>query len=1015
MNMNLNWLSDPTVFNVNREKAHSNHIFAKNFEELYGKNSWKKSLNGTWKMFYAKNLSLIPQGFEKADFDISGLDDVQVPMSVQLQGYGHTSYFNVIYPWDGHESLKRGEVPQEFNPTACYVKEFVVDKSWKGQKIYISFQGVESAIALWINGHFIGYSEDSFTPSEFDLTKYINFDGKNRISACVYRFCSGSWLEDQDFFRFSGIFREVFLYTVPKVHVRDLFVKAILDKDNIGGTLTMEAELTGTEEADVFVELLDENGEVKSTVLKGKLDKAGLIKGKMKLPEVKAWSAEHPNLYELRFTVKDKSGKTTEFITQKIGFRRFEMENGVLKLNGQRIVFNGVNRHEMHCVTGRTVSYEDTRNDIINMKRHNINAIRTCHYPDQTFVYDLCDEFGLYVIDECNLETHGSWPKGVPQADTLPGSTERWRDVVLDRARSMQERDKNHACILFWSCGNESCGGKNLYLMSRQFKKRDDTRLVHYEGVCHERTYNDTSDVESQMYTKPWDIEKVLEQFPNKPFILCEYAHSMGNSTGNIDEYTDRAHSLERFQGGFIWDYIDQAFVKENRYGEEFLGYGSDFDDPLNDYNFCGDGLVFADRTNSPKIQEVKYCYQNIKVVVNNTKATITNYNLFTSTEEFDCVTTLFRNGKLVAVKSEIYDIKPGETKDIQLFKKQTEAGEYVTTVSFQLAEDTIWADAGHEVAFGQGSYTVGTKCPGRDMLIEELNKAGRGFEASGLPKVCNGDYNLTVRGEAFEYMFTGAGKGFISMRTNDRNLFSLEPKPNFWRAPTDNDVANRMPSRCGVWKIGSQYSWARLISDKNTKNGHKVEFEHKLGGFKDETVKSSFETDVNGVVKVTLDYEPIEGAPELPEFGFLFSLPLDYCNVTYYGRGPEENMWDRKNGSQIGIHSFDVTENVTPYLMPQECGNRTDVRFAKVLDKKGHGFLIAGAPFELSVLPYTPFELENAKHHFELPKPTRTTVRVNYKQMGVGGDDTWGARTHDQYLINSKEPIHFEFYIAGI
>lgn len=1019
MKMDYNWLSDPEVFNVNREQPHSTHAFAPCREALHEeKNTWIKSLNGTWKMFYAKNISLIPSGFEKKDFDISGLDDVIVPLSIQMQGYDHKAYFNYMYPWDGHENLKRGEIPQEFNPTACYVKEFSLDSAWKNQKVYVSFQGVESAVALWINGHFVGYSEDSCTPHDFDITKYISYDKPNRLSACVYRFCSGSWLEDQDFFRFSGIFREVFLYTVPNIHVRDLFVKSVLNKDNVSAELKVELEVCGAEIVDIEAELLYKGNVVRSFAITGNVDKCAKITKKVKLDDVKPWSAERPELYELLLTVHDEKGALAEVVSQKIGFRRFEIEDGILKLNGKRIVFNGVNRHEMSCLTGRTISYEDTKNDIINMKRHNINAIRTCHYPDRSFLYDLCDEFGLYVIDECNLETHGTWsPKGVPDEGTLPGDTVRWRDVVLDRARSMQERDKNHASVLFWSCGNESCGGKNIYLMSKLFKKRDDTRLVHYEGICHDRRFNDTSDVESQMYTKVWDIEKYLKEHSEKPFILCEYAHSMGNSTGNLKKYTDLFHSIDKFQGGFIWDYIDQAFTTKNKYGEEFLGYGSDFGDSLNDYNFCGDGIVFADRTNSPKIAQVKFCYQNIGIDISNNKAKITNYSLFTNTDEYDCIVTLMKNGQPLCVKSTIVSVEPGETGEVELFEKQKNTGEYVTTVSFVLAEDCAWACAGHEVAFGQGTYTVGSKCIGRDMLCDEIGCSGQSAVETKpkMPKVVNGDYIISVRGDAFRYMFTRNGKGFISMKSNEKEMFELEAKPNFWRAPTDNDNGNRMPMRYGAWKLASEYSGARLIENKKTAEGYKITFEHRIGGFEKGRVISSYETNSEGIIKVCLDYEPIEGAPDMPAFGMQFTLPLEYGHVAYYGRGPEENMIDRKNGYAIGTYSFDVKDNVTPYLMPQECGNRTDVRFAKILDDNGHGMLVAGKDLELSVLPYTAFEIENAKHHYELPKQCHTILRVNLIQMGVGGDDTWGARTHDEYLIDAKKPMHLEFYMACI
>ncbi len=1020
MEMNYAWLSDPTVFNVNRELPHSSHRYGKTFKLAHSKDTgWNIDLNGIWKMHYAKNLTLIPKGFEKPGFDASGFDEVTVPLSIQMQGYGAPAYFNVIYPWDGLEKFKRGDIPQEFNPVASYLKDFYVDPAWKGQKIYVKFEGVESGMALWVNGKFIGYSEDSFTHHEFDITSAVKLNERNILAVQVYRFTSSSWLEDQDFFRFSGIFRNVSLFTVPKVHVRDMFVKAIPDDSLKNGILDMELTLTGTEECDIKAVLKFADETVKEFDIKGAL-KNGVIKKKVNIKDIKLWSAEYPNLYELILYVHSKKNEVSETVVERIGFRKFEISEGILKLNGKRIVFNGVNRHEMNCLTGRTVSHEDTRNDLINMKRNNINAIRTCHYPDQTFLYELADELGFYVIDECNLETHGTWPKGYPDKDTLPGSTTKWKDVVLDRARSMQERDKNHACILFWSCGNESCGGKNIYLMSQQFKKRDDTRLVHYEGLCHERTYNDTSDVESQMYTKAWDVEKFVKEHPEKPFILCEYMHAMGNSLGNMDEYTDRFHSIDRFQGGFIWDYIDQGFLKKNRYGEEFIGYGSDFGDPLNDYNFCGDGICFANRTNSPKMQEVKYNYQNIKIEVAKTSAKLTNYHLFTDLDEYDCIMTLAKDGKIIEEKSGVISLAPGKSKKIECFPMQEEPGEYVTTVSFRLSTGTAWADEGHEVAFGQGSYTVDSACPGLLMMEDKLCEKGlvNGFternEKNGI-KVVEGDYNMTVSGHAFEYMFTRCGKGFISMKAAGREMFDLEPKPNFWRAPTDNDMGARTPLTSCVWKTASLYNGVPKVETSNKNGKYTVKCDYLAAGLDKCKLTVTYETDHRGIIKVDMDYKPEGNMPIMPEFGMLFTIPADYKHVKYYGLGPEENMIDRRNGAKLGIHSFDVDKNMTPYLMPQECGNRTGVRYAEVVDDRGHGLLIAGNDIEVSVLPYDPHQIEEAKHLYELPKQFHTILRVNLRQMGVGGDDTWGAPVHDKYRIDGSKPLHFTFYMTGI
>ena len=999
MEMNYDFLKDIETVNVNRVPAHSSH---KSSNE-------KISLNGTWKMHYAKNLNTAPKGFQNNDYDISAFDNVTVPLSIEMQGYGHPAYNNFMYPWDGHEDLKNGEVPTEFNPTASYVKEFKLDKKNKGKRVFVSFQGAESGIAVWLNGKFIGYSEDSFTPHDFELTDAVDYDNINRLAVQTYRFTSSSWLEDQDFFRFSGLFRDVFVYFVPEITVFDIFAKGILNKDNETGKVDLEFTIKSPKKLNAIAEITVISG-CREIVKQEIRVTDGVYNCTLNCDDVDAWSAEHPELYDLKITLKTEPGEIIEKSEQKIGFRRFEISNGVLTLNGKRIVFNGVNRHEMSADTGRTVSYADTERDIINMKRHNINAVRTCHYPDQTFFYDLCDKYGIYVIDECNLETHGTWSViGRPTETTLPGSDPTWRTACLDRARSMQERDKNHACVLFWSCGNESCGGENIYLMSKLFKERDNTRLVHYEGICHERTYNETSDVESQMYTKPWDLRKFIEEHPEKPFILCEYMHAMGNSLGAMDEYTRMTHEIDKYQGGFIWDYIDQAFVKKNRYGEEYMGYGGDFGDKPNDYNFCGDGIVFADRTNSPKMQEVKYHYQNIGIKVNRYTAEITNYYLFTDLFEFNCFVTVLRNGETVNTEVKNVYLAPGETTEIKLFEDDSEyfdcPGEYTINVSFTYAYDTEWAEAGFEVAFGEYAFNVNTENAGFDMLCDNVGTALREV------KKVDCDYNVAFHGDDFQYIFSKRNGGFLSMNVKGKEFFSLSPKPNFWRAPTDNDMGNNNPARLGKWKIASDYAG---ISDFKAE-GNRITMKYRLPEIAGAELYVSYTVHDNGIIKVDMDYKGVKDMPDIPEFGLMFTLPADYENVRYYGEGPDECMLDRRMGARLGVYEFKSSENVTPYLMPQECGNRTGVRFAQITDRLGHGILFAGNDFEMSVLPFTPNELENAKHMYELPDIHYTIIRINKIQMGVGGDDSWGARTHDKYLIKSDGEMHFEFFIAGI
>ncbi len=1038
MEFNPNWLADPKVFAVNRMAAHSSHSFYKNKKEAgLQSSSFVKSLNGIWKFHYAKNRTEIIPGFETDEVNCDVWEDIRVPGSIQLQGYGAPQYVNVMYPWDGQEALEPGQLPQEFDPVASYVTYFNVDKAWTGRPVYISFQGVESAMALWCNGQFVGYAEDSFTPSEFDLTPYIKEKEENKLAVQVFRFSSGSWLEDQDFFRLSGIFRDVYLYTVPAVHVQDLFVKAGLQDNYVDGTLELEAELTGAAEVRYALYEKTAFGEKKTAVLQGscKAEKEGRRKNKAEVKEgtdavtsIKVsesvtapalWSAETPNLYVLELEVYDEAGTLQEVIRQNTGFRRFELKDGLMLFNGKRIVFKGVNRHELSCDNGRTVSMEEMLLDMQILKQNNINAIRTCHYPDQPVFYDLCDEYGFYVIDEANLETHGTWAKpGWADKDTIPGSRTEWRDIVLDRARSMQERDKNHPSVIIWSCGNESFGGKNIYLMSELFRKRDNTRLVHYEGIFNDRSYPATSDMESQMYTTAAGIEKFLAEHPEKPFICCEYTHSMGNSNGAMHKYTDLARREARYQGGFIWDYVDQGFRIKNRYGKEFLGYGGDYGDRPTDYNFCGNGIVFADRTVTPKMQEVKFNYRNILVTVSRDKVHLFNDHLFVNTSAYQAVVTLEKEGVLLAESILETAVAPQTAQELELpllIKKAVKAyaaeqGEYTVTVSFRLKEDTLWAKARHEMAFGQYTWQVKTSNIGVERMKEALEAAGN---TAAAPVIVDGEANIGIKGRHFHYIFAKGGKSLVSMKYAGKQLLCEPPVPNFFRAVTDNDRGNRMPQRYAQWKLASMYATIESCQFAKGKEAV-VTYEYKFPTSPEAGCTVAYHISGNGMIRVTMDYTPVEGLGDMPEFGMMFKLPADYDKVTYYGLGPEENYCDRKQGARLGLFHTTAKDNVTPYLLPQECGNRTGVRYAKVTDYRGVGLVFAGENLEFSVLPYTPQELETAAHHYELPEVHYTVVRVAKQQMGVAGDDSWGARTQEEYLIDVSGPVHFEFVMAG-
>ncbi len=1041
-------VKNPEYFQENRLPAHSDHVwYTDEAEESSGGSSYRKSLNGLWKFAYAPNYGSAIQGFEAADYDCKGWADIRVPAHIQMEGYDAPQYANVQYPWDGREEIAAGEIPGRFNPVASYVKYFQVPPEWTGNPLYISFQGVESAFALWCNGHFVGYSEDSFTPSEFELTPYL-VAGENKLAVRVFKWSSSSWCEDQDFFRFSGIFRDVYLYTVPKVHIWDIKVQTFLcddfDKANLqidmkaSGAGKVKITLIHQEKAWEYSEKYQRNpGRVvgSSLVFLPECDLQAESSVCIEVDKPLLWSAEAPNLYKVLIEVCDNAGNVQEVIPQLVGFRRFEIKDGLMKLNGKRIVFKGVNRHEFSSRRGRVPDEQELWQDLVTMKQHNINAIRTCHYPNDSRIYHLCDLLGLYMIDECNLESHGSWnaaEMGVwAKEDVVPGNRPEWNAMMLDRANSMYQRDKNHPAILIWSCGNEAYGGKNIYDMSQFFRSQDGGRIVQYEGIMHDRSYPDTSDVESQMYTPAAKIREWLEKDRSKPFICCEYTHAMGNSCGAMHKYTDLTDTEPLYQGGFIWDYIDQSIYKKDRYGEEFLAYGGDFDDRPCDYNFSGNGIVYGgDRTPSPKMQEVKFNYRNISVEIFKECITITNKNLFVSTSGFDCAVVLEREGEKIQEVLLQTDVAPGssETYGLPITFPEIE-GEYVVTVSFRLKADTVWARKGHEVAFGQqvfekvyiadshdtdklGTFTA--DMAQRKIFADRPIAQVRPFE------VIHGVFNLGVRGQEFEALFSYGAGGLVSYRYGGRELLKTMPKPNFWRAPVDNDCGNDMMMRYGQWKLASMYVTNKGVEAPNPKveecDTHvTVTYKYKLPSKPVAYCELSYKVYGDGTIETTLSYEPVAELGDMPEFGVMWKMDADYDNLEWYGNGPEETYADRQMGAKLGRYRNKVADNLSRYLVPQECGNKTEVRYAKITDAKGRGLLVAGTGMSFSALPFTPHELENAAHAHELPKVHYTVIRAAMAQMGVGGDDSWWARVHDEYLISVDKKLTFTFCFKGI
>lgn len=627
----LGWLDDPRVFRVNVLPAHSDHRFYETKEEFAEKkDTLYQSLNGTWHFYWSKNAACRPVNFYKEDFDLSGFGTIPVPCHMEIAGYDRIHYINTMYPWEGrkyrrpafsmeHVGEQPGQFSQaEYNPVGSYLREFDLDEGLTGKRVCISFEGVEQAMYVWLNGHFVGYGEDSFTPSDFDLTPYIRKKG-NVLAVEVHKRSTAAYLEDQDFFRFSGIFRNVTLYAKPAAHVEDLWARPVLGEDEKSGQLGVELKLSAQGDTD-GTKLKEYQVSIRLRDAQGKLLVDKTIPGTEKvvmetefLPDVQVWEHKHPYLYRLEIRLVSQTGQTVEIVPYEIGFRRITLENGVMHLNGRRLIINGVNRHEWNARTGRVVGMEDMLSDLACFHENNINSVRTCHYPNQIPWYGLCDREGIYVMAETNLESHGSWQKmnQVEPSWNVPGSVPQWREAVLDRMRTNFETFKNHVSILFWSLGNESYAGDDIQAMEEYLKEKKDGRLVHYEGVCHNRAYEaGISDMESRMYASPGEVREYLEGSGKKPYILCEYMHDMGNSLGGMKSYMDLLDRYERYQGGFIWDFIDQAlFVRDEVTGREVLRYGGDFDDRPSDYEFSGNGILFADRTPKPAIQEVKYYY----------------------------------------------------------------------------------------------------------------------------------------------------------------------------------------------------------------------------------------------------------------------------------------------------------------------------------------------------------------------------------------------------------------------
>ncbi|WP_438347970.1 glycoside hydrolase family 2 TIM barrel-domain containing protein [Paenibacillus sp. FA6] len=971
-------------------------------------------LNGNWKFNYAPTPAHAPSSFHEEDFDASNWDDLAVPSCWQMHGYGRPHYSNVIYPFPVVPPL----VPTE-NPTGSYRREFTVPADWSGQRITLHFEGVDSAFFVWVNGQEVGFSKGSRMPSQFDITDLVH-EGTNVLAVRVMQWSDGSYIEDQDMWWLSGIFRDVYLTAAPQTHLYDYSVRTLLDSDYRDATLEIRLNLRSVNEAAqgvrIELQLLDacgravEGSNAEEIITGGELTQEHETMFTLPLVNPRKWSAEDPYLYKLLIRV---IGDTTQVTVARVGFCYIELKGGVLLVNGVPIMFKGVNRHDHHPDLGRTVPLDWMRKDVLLMKQHNINAVRTSHYPNDPRFYDLCDEYGLYVIDEADLECHGF--HRTDNSNQLSDDPD-WEAAYLDRIERMIERDKNHPSIILWSLGNESYYGCNHAAMYRWAKEHDPTRLVHYaedrEAV--------TADVFSTMYNRIWQLHELGQREDlDKPHIVCEYAHAMGNGPGGLKEYWDVFYAYKRLQGGFVWEWVDQGIRQWTADGQEFFAYGGDFDDHPNDSNFVIDGLVNPDRVPSAGLLELKKVMEPVVIEgldLQTGQLKLTNRYDFLPLDHLHLVWHVMADGKVICSgKSELPDIAPGCTGTVNinytLPVRLQPATDYWLNVNLLLAADTAWAESGFEVAWAQ---------------FELPNKSEQNptFELSAFAplSVTENGVMLEVRGGDFELQFDCVYGVIAGWRHAGVRLLEEGPRLDLWRTPTDNDMRPIGDWRTSieddrratvVWKkSGLHWLQHRVMNVDWSANGSgtvvtvtcRVRVAPPILKWSVDTLytytiyaNGDVTVDVNGSIEGS-------GAPEtLPRIGLQLALPNDCDRAQWYGRGPGEAYADSKQAAKFGFYQKTVRELFTEYIVPQENGNRADTRWLAMTNEQGSGLLVAGSPqFEFTARRYTSEDLEKARHTYELKERDRVFLHLDLAQNGIGSASC-GPGVLPQYLLKAE------------
>lgn len=1001
------------IHQINKMEPHAHFIPYATIEQARAEDKWQspmlQSLNGMWKFNLAQNPSERPYWFFMDDFDTRGWKEIKVPANWELEGFDYPIYTNVKYP---HKRTPP-EIQKDYNPVGSYKRSFTIPENWKGNDVVLHIGAASSMVNVWVNEQYVGYSEDSKTPAEFNVTQFLK-KGENSLAIEIFRWCDGSYLEDQDFWRMSGITRDIYLVARAQQQVQDFRVIAGLDSTYLNGVFSLNIDVlnNGENAASTVIEaVLNDNGNAVQTFSKKPDAGNSSVVFEAALPNVKQWSAEIPNLYELVITVKNGEN-VVEVIRQDVGFRTSEIKNGNLLINGKYVYLKGANIHEHHEKTGHYQDKETMLLDINLMKLHNLNAIRTSHYPEPELWYELCNKYGLYLIDEANIESHGM---GYGRESLAKDST--WMDAHLYRTKNMWERDKNQPSIIIWSLGNEAGNGVNFHATYDYLKSVDQTRPVQYEGA----RLDTNTDIFCPMYARMGGMEQYAKTNPERPLIQCEYAHAMGNSVGNFQDYWTLIETYPALQGGFIWDWVDQGIQATDSTGTCYWKYGGDFgpDTVPSDGNFCCNGLVSPDRSVKPQLLEVKKVYQYIGFkAVDLKKGTIEikNKYAFLNLSTFDFNWEIVGDGQVVknGTFSDV-NLEPGQTSVVTFDNKfEPVAGvEYFLNVKAKLKNNWSVLEAGTELAAEQFALPV-------FVAVQSVNKAD--FPAVN---VQDSENSVTITGEGFAVAFDKKAGVMTSFKKGDAELLKSGPVPNFWRAPTDNDFGNRLDRRSRVWRTaGETRKVANVLVAQKAKNSAEVSFKFNLVNDSNQVIaayQSVYTVLGSGDVLIDNSFKMTkENLPEIVRMGMNLEMPRKYDQFIYLGRGPQESYWDRKTGAFVGLYKQTVAEQYWPYVRPQENGNKTDVRWVAVTDTDGNGLLFVGLPLlEVSAHHNVLADFESEIRSFDnqrdlTPAVNRhtndvkprdlTSVNIDYKQMGVGGDDSWGARTHDEYRLREKE-----------